>query len=122
MSDSNQPLEWVEYAEVDIDVAKLALRRKKASTYVVCFHAQQSAEKYLKARLIARQIKFPKIHDLRRLNDLLSANGIVLGISVTELDKVSAYAVMVRYPGDQPVFEEAQEAVETAKLVRKFVL
>ena len=120
MSDSDQPLEWVEFAEVDLDTARLALRRKKISTYIVCFHAQQSIEKYLKAILILRQVKFPKIHDLRRLSDLLAENGILLGMSATQLDKVTKYSVMVRYPGDQPVIEEAKEAVETAKPVRKF--
>jgi len=51
---------------------------------------------------------------------MLASNGIILGISSTVLDKASLYAVMVRYPGDQPTLEEAKEAVETAKLVRKF--
>lgn len=35
----------------------------------ICFHAQQCAEKYLKARLYEADIKFSKIHDLVALLD-----------------------------------------------------
>lgn len=37
-----------------------------------------------------------------------------------DLDKLSAFAVEVRYPGIQPTSEEAREALQTAKAVRKF--
>jgi len=38
-----------------------------------------------------------------------------------DLDKLSAFAVEVRYPGIQPTPEEAREALQTARAVRKFV-
>lgn len=120
MSDFEDPITWIGYAEDDLTAAKYGLRWKKISTYIVCFHAQQAIEKYLKALLVANHIAFPKIHDLKRLSTMLASNGIILGISPIVLDKASLYAVMVRYPGDQPTLEEAKEAVETAKLVRKF--
>ena len=39
----------------------------------VCFHAQQCAEKYLKARLQDLGIIVPKTHDLTQLLELLLA-------------------------------------------------
>ncbi|MBW1960508.1 MAG: HEPN domain-containing protein [Deltaproteobacteria bacterium] len=38
----------------------------------VCFHAQQCAEKYLKAFLTFKNIDFPKTHDIGELLALVS--------------------------------------------------
>ena len=44
--------EWVEKAEEDFRVATREYRARKHPAYnAACFHAQQCAEKYLKARL-----------------------------------------------------------------------
>jgi len=51
---------------------KMALREAKAVDPVwdgVCFHAQQCAEKYLKAFLEERNMSFGKTHDLVVLLD-----------------------------------------------------
>lgn len=37
------------------------------------------------------------------------------------LSTLSSYAVRIRYPGDDPMPDEAREAVEYAKVVRRFV-
>ena len=65
-------LEWVEKAEGDYASAQRELRARKSPNYdSACFHAQQCAEKYLKARLQEAEISFPKTHDLTKLLDLL---------------------------------------------------
>jgi len=47
--------EWVEKAEADYRTAEREARVRKAPSHdVVCFHAQQCAEKYLKAFLLHR--------------------------------------------------------------------
>jgi HEPN domain-containing protein len=44
-------LEWIEKAEGDWDMAQRAYRARKRPNYdAACFHTQQCAEKYLKAR------------------------------------------------------------------------
>ena len=43
---------------------------------LVGFHVQQAIEKALKALLVARQIEFPRTHDLARLLVLLKQAGI----------------------------------------------
>ena len=53
MSDPTDPLAWVHRAEEDYLLARSALRRKVPLTYGTTFHAQQCAEKYLKALLVS---------------------------------------------------------------------
>lgn len=54
--------EWVRDAEQDWQLAVSLLRRKQLPTVAICFHAQQSAEKYLKALLLSKRLIFPKTH------------------------------------------------------------
>ena len=120
MSDVSDPLSWVARAEEDYDVARTSLQRKKPYTHTACFHAQQCAEKYLKAMLIARGHAFSKVHDLLVLNDECNQAGIFMSVSEDLLSSLSYYAIRVRYPGDDPTIEEAKEALMTAGAVRRF--
>jgi hypothetical protein len=53
----------VQKAEDDWNAARQLNRVRKDPNYDgVCFHCQQSAEKYLKARLEEAGISFPKTH------------------------------------------------------------
>lgn len=119
MSDPGDPYAWIKYAEEDFQVARSVLRRRIPLTYSACFHAQQCAEKYFKAILISRGVDFPKAHDLLLLSMLCEKAGIFIGIEAKQLHVLSDYAVRVRYPGDEPSLEEASEAVEIAKSVRR---
>ena len=57
--------EWVSKAEGDFAVLERECRARKNPCYDgACFHAQQCAEKYLKARLCEAGIGASKIHDL----------------------------------------------------------
>ena len=51
----NDPREWARYADQDWQVASSLMRRKHPPTVAICFHAQQSAEKYLKSLLLAAE-------------------------------------------------------------------
>ena len=66
--------EWVTKAESDLRAAIYLLEpRPKPPTDAVCFHAQQCAEKYMKALLVFRGTDFPKTHDVEQLSALLPA-------------------------------------------------
>ena len=54
---------WLEFAEIDLKAAKALLKEGSLSS-VVCFHAQQSAEKCLKALIESKGLNPPKSHDL----------------------------------------------------------
>lgn len=120
MRDVSDPLGWAERGEEDYLLARSALRRKKRLVCGACFHAQQCAEKYLKALLISKYVTFPKTHDLLVLNDLCENQGVFLGMAAKQLHTLSDYAVQVRYPGDEPTPDEAREAIGIAKAVRRF--
>ncbi|PYT06582.1 MAG: DNA-binding protein, partial [Acidobacteria bacterium] len=66
--------EWIDKAEADWSSAGLLFRARKRPDYDgACFHAQQSAEKYLKARLVEAGIYFSKTHNLMVLHALVLA-------------------------------------------------
>lgn len=112
MSEINNPRAWVEKAEEDFTLARSALRRKKPLITGVCFHAQQRAEKYMKALLVSKKAGFPMTHDLLLLNNLCSEAGILLEIHPKLLNTLSDFAVRTRYPGEGPTLNDAKEAME----------
>ena len=61
------------------------------------FHAQQAAEKMLKALLAARGVDYPKTHNLRVLIELLSAEGIRLPEKLAEIDRLTQFGTTFRY-------------------------
>ena len=67
--------EWVEKAEEDFAVAQREAARGNPPPFnAICFHAQQCAEKYLKARLCEAGKAITRTHDLPTLlNDLIPA-------------------------------------------------
>lgn len=107
MSGSDESLEWANYAEEDLIMAKSARRHRKPLTTASCFHSQQCAEKYFKAILVAQDVEFPKTHDLLILNTLCTNAGIFTGFTKEDLGRLSGYAVHTRYPGNQPALDEA---------------
>jgi len=120
MSDPTDPLAWVQRAEEDWLLARSALRRKVPLIYGTTFHAQQCVEKYLKALLLSCRQAFPRTHDLIALHDLCMRNSISVPVDQDKLERLAAYAVQVRYPGEEPTLDEAREAVQIAQEVRRW--
>lgn len=62
---------WLAFADDDIRMAEHAMKLKSKAPYrIIAFHAQQCAEKYLKAYLVYHDVDFPYTHNIRRLLDL----------------------------------------------------
>jgi HEPN domain-containing protein len=120
MSDPTDPLAWVHRAEEDWLLARSALRRKVPLIYGATFHAQQCVEKYLKALLLSCRQAFPRTHDLIALHDLCMRNSVSIPVDQDKLERLAAYAVQVRYPGEEPTLDEAREAVQIAQEVRRW--
>ncbi|OGS99148.1 MAG: hypothetical protein A3F73_03770 [Gallionellales bacterium RIFCSPLOWO2_12_FULL_59_22] len=64
---------------------------------VACFHAQQAAEKALKAVMCLRGLEYRRTHDLEELAGTLADVGIVPPVGVIELRCLTPYAVEFRY-------------------------
>jgi HEPN domain-containing protein len=112
--------EWVSKAEGDYDVVCLLLRSRKRSRYdPICFHAQQCAEKYLKAHLTEAGVAFPKTHDLSVLLDLV-AKQIPSWVAMrNDMVALTDWAVLPRYPGTTAGRADARAAVEVCRNFRK---
>lgn len=95
---------------------------EEAPADTVAFHAQQCAEKYLKALLTYAGIDFPKTHDIGQLI-LLLPRSAAMDFPVEEQRRLTSYATVTRYPGDfEPVtIPEARRAVALARRIRKRV-
>jgi HEPN domain-containing protein len=68
--------EWVAKAEGDWTTAGRELRARRLPNYdAACFHAQQTAEKYLKAFLQEQTSDVPRPHNLVELLELCRNRG-----------------------------------------------
>lgn len=92
--------EWISKGEEDFAAAiVLARPRKKPLWASVCFHAQQCAEKNLKARLNEASVQFYKTHDLEQLLNQALAVEPLWAAFRPALKRLSEAAVVPRYPG-----------------------
>ncbi|MFH1117956.1 MAG: HEPN domain-containing protein [Pseudomonadota bacterium] len=116
--------QWLNKAEQDMRAAEVLLSAEPPFLYPACFHAQQAAEKYLKAALTRHQIEFPKTHAIEQLLDLLKQAEPETASALSEAAELTPYGVDIRYPGDQPEPDLAQSrrALELARKVRHTVL
>lgn len=111
--------EWVLKAESDYDVVSLLLRSRKPSRHdPLCFHAQQCAEKYLKARLTEAGIAFTKTHDLPTLLALAVPaeprwSGFDAAFAV-----LTDHSVLPRYPGTSTTASDTRAAVKACRRFR----
>ena len=71
---------------------------------------------------MARGQTFPKTHDLAALSDLCSQVNVLIPVDQDWLQRLAAYAVQVRYLGEDPTLEEARTALNTARAVRRFAI
>ena len=109
--------EWIEKAEGDWKVALREVQAPDPVWDVVCFLAQQCAEKYLKAFLEEQDIPFPKTHDLVVLVDLVGGLPEFKSFR-PRLAELSVFGIAARYPGARADREAAQGAIDTAQKVR----
>ena len=112
--------EWVLKAEGDFGTATREIEVTVNPTYdAVCFHAQQCAEKYLKARLQEADIFFGKTHDLSALLDLLLPVEPHWDALRADLQALTVFAVAYRYPGDSADKNDAEDALDKCRKLRE---
>ncbi len=106
---------WLRYARDDLGAAELLIEHGGVPR-AACFHAQQAAEKAIKACLLSLQEGVPRSHDLELLVAKLPEDWR-LREDPSSLADLSAWAVEPRYPGDLPdaTEEQAEAAVEQAR-------
>jgi len=112
------PEQWLRYAEADLSLARIPLP-EQALYEQLCFHAQQAAEKGLKAALVHLGIDFPNTHNLGALVDLVPRIIPRPDLVIAAATELTPYSVSFRYPGAyEPVEkEEYMDAVRAAELI-----
>ena len=113
--------DWLARAEGDLALAKVPLP-EGAFHEDLCFHAQQAAEKALKAVYQHQGKRFRYTHDLEELISGLRDQGIDVPPEVEAAAPLTSFASEARYPGlSEPVTEqEYQEAVRQAETVLRW--
>jgi HEPN domain-containing protein len=115
--------QWMSLAEEDINLASHAMTLGKRSPYrLAAYHAQQCAEKYLKAFLVYHNTDFPYTHNIGRLLKLCEKHTDWTQ-SLKEAEVLTPYSITARYPGEEEVVteSEARKAIEIAERVREQV-
>jgi HEPN domain-containing protein len=110
--------QWVRKAESDYAVADQLARGAEPHHDEVCFHAQQSAEKYLKALLEELSQPVPRTHILEDLIALLLPYYTSLRSLRRGARFLTRFAVATRYPGTDASKRQAGAALRWAKRVR----
>jgi HEPN domain-containing protein len=121
--DDPEVASWLSILEDDLRVARLALQQDVPIVGPACFHAQQAAEKSLKALMVALDMEVPRSHDVLALVRLVS-------VRIPDADHlrepaavVSAHGVSPRYPAlvapSGP--DEARQALVCAERILTWV-
>jgi HEPN domain-containing protein len=116
-------LNWLAFAEEDLNSAKILLKGQ------VCFHAQQTAEKSLKAFLKSKGVSLPKTHNLLELIQICKRKSGTFGQLEENCEYLSRFYLPTRYPDAMvgslpeglPNMEDATRAVNKAEPVLQFV-
>lgn len=114
--------QWVAKAEGDFHIVERELRARKHPSFDgACFHAQQCAEKYLKARLQEENLAFPRTHDLGVLLDLIKMVEPLWECYRPGLNWLNVFGVRVRYPGTDATRHMAKQAAKICRELRKVI-
>jgi HEPN domain-containing protein len=111
--------EWIRKAEADFRAAEVLAAAPEPFHDPVCFHCQQSAEKYLKALLEELGIAISKTHQLEDLLTLLLPHHASLGRYRRGLRILTGFAVDPRYPLLNTTRRQATSALGWAGKVRQ---
>lgn len=113
---------WLDKAERDIKTAQYNLEGNISDAAI--FYAQQSTEKALKALLLKKTNKFPKIHDLIKLAKLVKAPKEIIELC----SKINPSYIASRYPDQEDIYskKESEEiikfAIEVLKWIKKEII
>lgn len=122
MSKSSDPKEWLKRAKSSLILAKKSI--EDGLFYEdLCFNAQQSAEKSLKALIVHLGMTPKRTHSFMKIIGQLSER-FQIPDSLQEVLILEPYAVITRYPDDyiDITKEEYNEAIEVAESIYNWVV
>lgn len=110
---------WLKISTEDLLSAEILFERKLFRP--VCYHAQQSVEKCLKALIVACNIDIPRTHNI--MDIINAAKKLGYAVEVTDEDAVFLSSIYrARYPSDagllpfgEPIEQDAERALNIAR-------
>ncbi len=115
--------EWFEIAEMDISSAKYLINMRPVPVEIICYHCQQSSEKYLKGFLALNEHEVLRTHDLILLRLLCHGYDGEFELIEEECLRLTDYAVNIRYPYPMDLNESDMKlALKDAEKVKSFIL
>ena len=114
---------WLRFAEEDLIISKEIFKAEHVIYRSVCFHCQQSVEKYLKAYQIKFDIQILKTHDIEALLNSLSIHDDNILKFLEPTEAFVDYAVRFRYPDDfeDITRQQAEKSIEIATEIEKYI-
>ncbi len=111
-------------ADQDLLVLKKLQTDPDITTEILGFHAQQAAEKMLKAVLAAQQIRFPFTHRLTELIDAIKNTGLLFPQKFEALRYLTPFAVEFRYDflGDDDEDFDVSATITLLEAFREWVV
>jgi len=116
--------QWLIHGDEDLRLAAhaMTLQAEEPPYRLIAYHAQQCAEKYLKAFLVYCGVDFPYTHNISTLLELCSEHAN-WAAKLQGAEQLTLYSITTRYPGeDEEVTEsEARQAIDLAQQVKEQV-
>ena len=116
--------QWIDKGNDDLRSAEyLSTMHHPTPDEVICYHCQQSSEKYLKGFLFLHDIEPPKIHDLMELMEMCKNINKGFSVLLPQLNVLTDYSVLPRYPNQLGItIEDMKIAIRYAKIVQEYIL
>ena len=115
--------EWFDVADMDISSAKYLQNMHPTPIEIICYHCQQSSEKYLKGFLALNRHEIIKTHDLVLLNKLCQKYDDEFKLLEDECLRLADYGVNIRYPYPMDLnAADMKLAIKDAGIIKNFIL
>ena len=113
---------WFRFANMDLDLAKNTVKTMHPVPFeLVCYHCQQSAEKFLKGTIIAFGIEVEKTHDLPTLMETLEEHTQITDDIFRIANSLTQFGVRTRYPNEISVDEsQTKTAIAHAEKIKQW--
>lgn len=122
MDNKNIALEWFKFAEEDLSSAEFLLNKRPVPLEIICYHCQQSAEKYLKGFILLNGEKIQRTHDLIFLNNICKKYNKTFHEIEEDCLELIDYGVEVRYPMNIHLEDyDVKNALKSAEKIKKVV-
>ena len=119
---TNTVNQWIFKAEHDYEAMHSLNTNAPALTDSICMHAQQCAEKYIKAYYLSINKLFPFTHDLIKLLNELDNDELLNHDVYKWADDIDTFGILIRYPsinGD-PTYQETKLIIDSRENIRRF--